>query len=54
MDGKDINMPTPKRQEPKEKFMGRCIPVVLSEGTAKNQAQAAAICNSMFEKWKRG
>lgn len=29
--------------------MGRCIPVVLDDGTAKNQAQAVAVCNSMWE-----
>ena len=42
-------MPTPSENESKKDFVSRCIPVVLGEGTAKDEKQAAAICYSMFE-----
>lgn len=42
-------MPTPGKDESEKDFVSRCIPIVLKEGTAKNQDQAAAICYSMFE-----
>jgi len=42
-------MPTPNENESKKDFVSRCIPVVLGEGTAKDEKQAAAICYSMFE-----
>ena len=41
-------MPTPNPNEPEEDFVSRCIPIVLEEGTAKDNKQAAAICYSMF------
>ena len=42
-------MPMPNENESKKDFVSRCIPVVLGEGTAKDEKQAAAICYSMFE-----
>lgn len=41
-------MPTPNANETEKDFVARCIPVVLEEGTAKDNKQAAAICFSMF------
>lgn len=42
-------MPTPpKKNETKEKFLGRCIPFLIKEGKPKDQA--AAICHSMWSK----
>ncbi len=43
-------MPEVKPGESRDDYVGRCIPVVLKEGTAEDQDQAAAICNSMWEK----
>ena len=40
-------MPTPTPYERREKFLERCIPMLIDEG--KTPDQAAAICNSMFE-----
>jgi hypothetical protein len=45
-------MPTPKDGESEKDFIARCIPIVLKEGTAKDQKQAAAICFSMYKKEK--
>lgn len=45
-------MPDPRPREPEAAYVQRCIPVVLHEKTAKNGAQAAAICHSMFRKRK--
>ena len=42
-------MPTPREDETREEFVSRCIPIVLDEGTADDQDQAAAVCNSMWE-----
>lgn len=41
-------MPTPRRDESMDDFLGRCIPQVLEEGTAKSQEQAVAVCSSMW------
>jgi hypothetical protein len=41
-------MPTPGENETREDFISRCIPIVLEEGTAENQDQAVAVCNSMW------
>ena len=41
-------MPTPNKGETEQEFVSRCIPIVLRDGTAKDQKQAAAICYSMF------
>lgn len=46
-------MPTPKSNESKKEFIGRCIPFVLSEGKAKNQSHAYAMCNGIFEQSKK-
>ncbi len=44
-------MPTPHPKiETQEKYISRCIPTVLKEGTTKDPKQAAAICFSMWEK----
>jgi hypothetical protein len=43
-------MPKPRKNESRESFVARCIPIVMKEGTAKNNKQATAVCNSMWEK----
>ena len=40
-------MPTPAPYERRDKFLERCIPMLIDEG--KPPDQAVAICNSMFE-----
>ena len=40
-------MPKPAPYERRDKFLSRCIPMLIEEG--KPPDQAAAICNSMFE-----
>lgn len=42
-------MPTPRKNESREDFVQRCIPIVLDEGTAEDGSQAAAICHSMYD-----
>jgi hypothetical protein len=42
-------MPTPREDETQQEFVKRCIPIVLEDGTAENQDQAVAVCNSMWE-----
>lgn len=46
-------MPTPDANEAEKDFVSRCIPVVLDEGTAKDNKQAAAICYSMFRQYNK-
>jgi hypothetical protein len=46
-------MPTPRRGEKEADYVDRCIPVVIKEGTAKDGAQASAICHSMFRQHHR-
>jgi len=46
-------MPTPGDNETKDEFIERCIPIVLDDGTAKDNKQAFAICNSMWEQEKK-
>ena len=41
-------MPTPQAGESQDDFVSRCIPVVLEDGTAEDQEQAAAVCYSMW------
>lgn len=41
-------MPKPKNEETKDQFIGRCIPVVIEDGTAKDKKQATAVCNSIW------
>jgi hypothetical protein len=43
-------MPTPQPEEKQNEFVSRCIPIVLEDGTAKDQKQAVAVCNSLWEK----
>jgi len=42
-------MPKPKPGQSQDDFVAMCVPMVLDEGTAKDQDQAVAICNSMYE-----
>jgi len=46
-------MPTPEKDETKDEFIERCIPIVIEEGTAKDGSQANAICNSIWEESKK-
>ncbi len=45
-------MPEPKENENEKDFVDRCIPIVISDGTAKDGEQGAAICHSMYKQWK--
>jgi hypothetical protein len=46
-------MPKPKpSSESRSEWMERCIPVLVNEG--REQDQAVAICNSMWEEAKKG
>lgn len=40
-------MPTPKKDETRDEWMGRCVPYVMDEG--KEQSQAVAQCAGMWE-----
>lgn len=46
-------MPTPNKDEKESEFMERCVPIVLKDGSAKDQDQAVAMCTSMFEEWQK-
>jgi hypothetical protein len=46
-------MPKPKDGESEKDFVSRCIPIVMDEGTAKDNKQAAAICYSKYEENKK-
>ena len=46
-------MPEPGENEDKDKFISRCIPMVMEEGTAKDNEQAFAMCNSMWEQHEK-
>lgn len=41
-------IPKPRKKEPKDKFMGRCVSFLRNEG--KPNEQAVAIC---FSQWER-
>lgn len=45
-------MPTPRGNEERSDFISRCIPIVIEDGTAEDQEQATAVCNSMWEEAK--
>ena len=45
-------MPHPEEEEQKNEFLKRCIPVVISDGTAKDVPQAGAICISIWNRAK--
>jgi hypothetical protein len=42
-------MPKPRNGESEKDFVARCIPIVMREGTAKDNKQASAICFSMYQ-----
>lgn len=42
-------MPVPKSGQSKADFLSECIPIVLEDGTAADNDQAVAVCNSMWE-----
>jgi len=46
-------MPVPNENEREDKFVERCIPIVIEEGTAKDGAQASAICHSIYRQHKK-
>jgi len=46
-------MPSPGKNETQQKFVSRCIPIVLGDKTAKDQKQAAAICYSIWREKKK-
>lgn len=46
-------MPAVQKGESRKKYVSRCIPAVLKEGTAKDNKQAAAICHSMYSRHKK-
>jgi hypothetical protein len=46
-------MPTPKPDETRKDFVSRCIPVVIEDGTAKDNDQAVAVCNSLYSDSKK-
>lgn len=52
-------MPTPRKKEPKKKFIKRCIPYMFHNepdtltSTDKKGKQAYAICNSIYDKSKK-
>ncbi|HUX29239.1 MAG TPA: hypothetical protein VMV78_01285, partial [Thiobacillus sp.] len=45
-------MPEPKAGETQKEFVARCIPALIDEG--KEQDEAVAVCNSMWEKAQEG
>lgn len=44
-------MPKPSKNESKDHFINRCVPIVISEG--HNPKQATAICFSIWEQHKK-
>lgn len=42
-------MPMPNDGESRDDFMSRCVPMVMDDGTADDNDQAVAICNSMWD-----
>jgi hypothetical protein len=44
-----ILMPTPEENETQNEFVARCIPIVIRDGTARNTAQAVAVCNYLYQ-----
>ncbi len=47
-------MPVPSKNEKEKDFIDRCIPIVMKDGTAKDNKQAYAICLSIWEEKKKG
>ena len=46
-------MPTPKEGESQGDFVDRCIPIVVNEGNASDNKQAAAMCYSLWSQHKK-
>ena len=46
-------MPTPRKNESEDDFIGRCIPFVINDGTAKDEKQAYAYCKSLWDTEKK-
>lgn len=46
-------MPKPKDGESQKDFVSRCIPIVMGDGTAKDNKQAVAVCYSMYAEAKK-
>lgn len=46
-------MPKPNNKESEDKFVERCIPIVIAEGTAKDGPQGSAICHSIYRQHKK-
>lgn len=44
--------PSPQEGESESDFVARCIPIVLEDGSAEDQSQAAAMCHSMYSSGK--
>ena len=42
-------MPKPAKDESHDDYISRCIPIVIKDGTAKDDKQANAVCNSMWD-----
>lgn len=42
-------MPTLQPDETYEDWMERCIPIVIEDGTAEDNEQAIAVCDSLWE-----
>jgi uncharacterized coiled-coil protein SlyX len=42
-------MPNPKKGEKQQDFISRCVPVVMDDGTAKDNKQAHAVCRAMWD-----
>src|SRR3990167_9563955 len=46
-------MPNPNEGESESDFVSRCVPIIMKEGTAKDNEQAAVICHSKFKQSKK-
>jgi hypothetical protein len=46
-------VPTPLKGESEAKFVKRCIPVVIRDGTANDGAQGNAVCHSLFRQHQK-
>jgi hypothetical protein len=51
---KYILMPVPIPNETEEGFINRCIPVVINDGSARNTAQAYAMCLYIYQNKQNG
>lgn len=46
-------MPTPNKDESKDDFIDRCIPIVMNEEEDRSSEQAVAMCYSYWEENKK-